>query len=299
MTRGMEMLKGHGRYAYSPITKRPGYAWPNGARLAVYFALGVEEYAFGEGLTEDILPGASKPDLVNASWRDYGNRVGAFRLMDRFASRGIKPAILLNTAVYDHSSAVTDAARAMGAEIVAHGKANSDTLATMAPDVEAAYIEAAAARIAQAEGARPKGWSSPWLAHSASTLRLLGAAGFSYLLDLRLDDQPVWLDTGAGRILSIPYALELNDSSTMIGRYASAREFSEMIVDEFDELLEASRAQPLVMSVVVHSFITGQPFRLAAFTRALDHIVARRNDIWMCKPGEIADFISAARGLAP
>ena len=293
------MPKGHGLYPYSPITKRPDYVWPNGARLAVYFALGVEEYDFGEGMAEDILRGASKPDLVNTSWRDYGNRVGAFRLMDRFASRGVRPAVLLNTDVYDTAGAVTDAARAMGAEIVAHGKVNSDTLAAMTPDAEAAYIEAVAARIALAEGARPKGWSSPWLAHSPTTLRSLGAAGFTYLLDLRLDDQPVWIGAGAGRILSVPYALELNDSSTMIGRYASAREFCDMIIDEFDELLEASRAQPLVMSVVVHSFISGQPFRLAAFTRALDHIAARRGDIWLCKPGEIADFISAAQTLAP
>ena len=78
------MLKSHGRYPYVPITRKTAGAWPGGARLAVYFALGVEEYVFGEGLTENLLPGASHPDLANTSWRDYGNRVGAFRILELF-----------------------------------------------------------------------------------------------------------------------------------------------------------------------------------------------------------------------
>jgi peptidoglycan/xylan/chitin deacetylase (PgdA/CDA1 family) len=292
------MLKTHGHYRYSPITQRPDYVWPNGMRLAVYFALGIEDYVFGAGLTEDILPGASKPDLVNTSWRDYGNRVGAFRLLEQFSSRGIRPAVLLNTTVYDSAPAVTDAARAIGAEFVGHGQTNSDTLATMSTEAESLYIAEVAARIKEHEGRAPKGWSSPWLAQSDRTLDLLKTHGFDYLLDLRLDDQPVWLETSAGRILSIPYGLEINDSSTIIGRQASAREFTQMIIDEFDELLRASAHQPLVMSVVVHSFISGQPFRLAAFKDALDHIVARRSDIWLCLPHEIAEVIGKSPGLA-
>lgn len=285
------MLPSHGRYGYSAIKERPTYRWPNGAGLAVYVAVGVEEYAFGEGLTEDLLPGASKPDLVNTSWRDYGNRVGAFRLFDRLNSFGIRPAVLLNTAIYDHAPAVIVAAREVGAEFVAHGISNSDSLATMNPQEEAAYIRAVHERIASEEGQPPAGWSSPWLAHSPVTLDLLAAQGFSYVADFRLDDQPVWLNTESGRLMAMPYALELNDSSTIIGRQATAREFAEMIIDEFDEMLEAARDQPLVMSVVVHSFISGQPFRLRALTRALEHITARRDEIWLARPGDIASWI--------
>jgi peptidoglycan/xylan/chitin deacetylase (PgdA/CDA1 family) len=287
------LLPSHGRYNYAPITKRPDYRWPNGAGLAVYIAMGVEEYVFGEGLTEDILPGASKPDMVNTSWRDYGNRVGAFRLLDRMASFGIRPAILLNTAIYDHAPELAQAFRQAGAEIVAHGHTNSDSLATMSPAAEAAYLHDVAARIARNEGAAPGGWSSPWLAHSPATLDLLAAEGFSYLLDLRLDDQPVWLHTATGRLLALPYALELNDSSTIIGRQTTARDFADMIVDEFDELRDAARTQPLVMSVVVHSFISGQPFRLRALSRALQHIAAAGDEVWLATPGEIAGFIAA------
>ena len=111
------------------------------------------------------------------------------------------------------------------------------------------------------EGAAPGGWSSPWLSHTPATLDLLAETGYRYLLDLRLDDQPVWLTTESGPLLAIPYNAEINDSSTMIGKQASAHEFADMIVDEFAEL--CSDAAPLVMSIVLHSFITGVPFRLA------------------------------------
>ncbi|MFT0861856.1 polysaccharide deacetylase family protein [Ancylobacter sp. G4_0304] len=283
-------LATHGRYGFSSIRDRPTYRWPNGAGLAVYVAVGVEEYSFGEGMTEDLFPGASKPDLVNTSWRDYGNRVGAFRLFERLAAFGIRPAVLLNTAVYDHAPAVIAAAREIGAELVAHGISNSDTLAGMDPQAEAAYLRAAVERIRREEGAPPAGWSSPWLAHSPATLDLLAAEGFKYVADFRMDDQPVWLTTQTGRLMSMPYALELNDSTTIIGRQASARDFAEMIIDEFDEMLQASRTQPLVMSVVVHSFISGQPFRLRALTKALEHIAAHGDDIWLARPGDIAGW---------
>jgi peptidoglycan/xylan/chitin deacetylase (PgdA/CDA1 family) len=290
-------LPSHGRYDYRPITRRPDFTWPNGARLAVYVALGVEDYRFSEGLTENLLAGASKPDFVNTSWRDYGNRVGGFRLIDRLSSFGIAPAILLNTAVYDTAPDLIEVARAAGAEMVGHGVTNSDTLAGMGEAEERAYLDAVAARIAQEEGAPPRGWSSPWLAQTERTFDLLSEASYDYVLDLRLDDQPVWLKTRSKPLLALPYALELNDSSTIIGRQASASEFADMIIDEFDELLRASAQQSLVMSIVVHSFISGAPFRLRTLTRALDHIVARSEDVWLTTPAQIASaYAIVSRG---
>ena len=292
------MLRSQTRYAYSPITDRPDFHWPGGKRLAVYIALGIEEYVFGEGITEDLFPGASKPDYVNTSWRDYGNRVGAIRLIDRFHREQLPLTILINTEVYDHAPQLMDYARRHGCEIVAHGLTNSDTLAGRAADDEAAYLKAVADKIAAHEGAPPAGWSSPWLAHTENTADLLKEAGYRYVLDLGMDDQPVWLDTSSGKLLCIPYALELNDSTTIIGRQASATDFSQMIVDQFAEMLEASSEQPLVMPLVIHSFISGQPFRLRALRRALDHLAARRDDVWFTTPGKIAEFIHANPTLA-
>ncbi|OIH97778.1 polysaccharide deacetylase [Curtobacterium sp. MCBA15_001] len=294
---------GHGFWPYSPITATAGPAtagpaWPDGRRLAVYVAVGLEEYRFGVGRTEDVVPDVPVPDLVNTSWRDYGNRVGAFRLLERLDRAGIPPTVLLNTAVYDTAPELVATARRLGAEFVGHGVSNSDSLAGRSAHDEAGYLAAVAARITAEEGTAPGGWSSPWLTQTPSTLDNLVDAGYRYVLDLRLDDRPVTLTTRSGAITALPYALEVNDSTTIIGRGASAREFADMIVDEFDELLERSEEQPLVMSVVVHSFISGAPFRLRALDRALRHMTEQRDRVWFTQPRAIAAHLATEGGAA-
>lgn len=280
-------LIGHDRYDYTPIHGRPSAPWPDGKRLAVYVAIGVEDYHFGDGQTEDLLQGVPAPDMVNTSWRDYGNRVGAFRLLDRLERLDIPATILLNTAVYESAPELMDEARRLGAEIVGHGISNSDSLEGMDEADERAYLRAVSERIEAREGHAPLGWSSPWLTHTENTLDLLAESGYRYVMDLRLDDQPIWLNTRSESLLAIPYALELNDSTSMIGRGVSASTFADMIIDEFDELLMAADDQPLVMSVVVHSFISGVPFRLRQLTRALEHLVSHRDAVWFAQPRDI------------
>jgi hypothetical protein len=265
----------------------PPARWPGGRRVALYVAVGVEEYRPGGAHREDLLPDVPEPDRVNTAWRDYGNRVGIFRLLDRLGEVGLPLTILLNTMVYDTAPAVTDAARAVGAEIVGHGISNSDSLADLDPGAERDYLEAVAQSIADHEGARPGGWSSPWLAQLPTTIESLAAAGYAYLLDLRSDDRPVWLPTPAGPLLSIPYALELNDSTTVIGRQTTAADFADMIVDEYDELVGTPGDHPVVMSVVLHSFISGVPFRLRPLTRALRHIARDPDQVWLTQPRHI------------
>jgi peptidoglycan/xylan/chitin deacetylase (PgdA/CDA1 family) len=283
-------------YPYTPLPTRPAGTWPNGARLAVVVCVGIESYRFGDGHTEDVLPDVPAPDLVNTAWRDYGNRVGAFRLLEMLDALGVPPTVLLNTDVYDEAPDVLAAARRAGAEIVGHGRSNSDSLAHLTPDAERAYLSDVAERIRSHEGDPPGGWSSPWLSHTPATLGLLAETGYRYLLDLRLDDQPVWLPTESGPLLAIPYNAEINDSSTMIGRQASAHEFADMIVDEFAEL--AATPHPLVMSVVLHSFISGVPFRLHAVRRALERIAAA-DGVWLTTPREIHRAVLDSPALFP
>ena len=295
----MTPLAGHGRFEYSPIVARPAYRWPNGARLAVYVALGLEHYSFAEGLTEDLVPGMERPDVLNASWREYGNRVGAWRVLDCLGEHALPCGILLNTAIYDHAPALTDACRAAGHEVIAHGHSNSHALAGLEAAAETACIRAVTDRIAAAEGRAPKGWASPWIAETLHTPDLLAEAGYQYLLDWCMDDQPVWLRTRAGPILSVPYSQELNDSSAIIGRMTGAAEFAEMIVDQFDEMMASPGDAPLVMSVILHSFIIGQPFRLRALRRALAHVTAARERIWLATPGEIASHAASMHPPPP
>lgn len=286
------MLKTHGRYGENPITGRQDYSWPGGARLAVYVALGVEAYSFGEGLTENLSPGgAPAHDVLNASWRDYGNRVGAWRLLELMREVDLPLTILLNTALYEECPALCAAFRAQGCEIVAHGYSNSDTMSGMTGVEEAAYIARVTADIARHETRPPKGWSSPWIAQTPTTPEALQAAGYDYLLDWCMDDQPAWLTTRGGRMLAIPYSQEINDSSTIIGRLATAADFADMVIDQFDQLLADSARQPVVMNVILHSFISGQPFRRRRIAEALTHIARHRDVIFATTPGGIADFL--------
>jgi allantoinase len=289
-------LRNHGRYPYSAITGRKPFRWPNGARVAVYFALGLEEYSMGEGLTENLVSGGSQPDVLNTSWRDYGNRVGAWRVLEAFRTQGWPLAILLNSAVCETAPDLIRACQAQDSEFVAHGYSNADTLAGLTEAQEAEYVRRVAQQIRTATGARPAGWASPWIAETARTPDVLQECGYGYLLDWCMDDQPVWLTTRGGRILSVPYSQEINDSSAIIGRQVSASGFCEMIVDQFDELCAAQDGQPVVMSVILHSFISGQPFRLRALRRALAHIQGSREPLWISQPGAIA---SAYNSLEP
>jgi peptidoglycan/xylan/chitin deacetylase (PgdA/CDA1 family) len=281
-------LRAHTRYRYSAIGQRAPFRWPNGARVAVYFALGIEEYSFGEGLAENLVSAGTHPDVLNSSWRDYGNRVGAWRVLQAFHEYRLPLAILLNSAVCESAPDLVTAAQAQGCEIIAHGYSNSDTLQGMSEQEDAEYLRRVARQIREFSGQAPAGWSSPWIAETEHTPDLLQEAGYSYVLDFCMDDQPVWLRTRRGQLLAVPYSQEINDSSTIIGRGAGAEEFSRMIIDQFDEMCRAGDELPLVMSVVIHSFISGQPFRLRALRRALEHILATGERLWIAQPGEIA-----------
>lgn len=285
------MLPTHGRYTYASINDRPFYRWPNGAGLALYFGLGMEHYAFAEGATENIVPGIPNPDVLNTSWREYGNRVGAWRILDLFHAHELPLTVLLNTEVYDHCPGLVEAFHKKGHEIVAHGRTNSDSQAGFDESTEVAYIRGVTERISSETKQAPAGWASPWIAETRVTPDLLQEAGYTYLLDWCMDDQPVWLRTRAGRILSIPCSQEINDSSAVIGRYVGAGEFADMVIDQLDELLVSAEKQALVMSVIIHTNIVGQPFRLRRLRHALDHILEHKTQLWLARAGDIATEI--------
>ena len=281
-------LRQHGRYDYQPITMRPDFTWPGGKRLAVFLALNLEHYAFGEGLVEDLVPNMPPPDVLNNSWRDYGNRVGAWRLLALFESLRLPVSLLLNSELYAACPQLIDAFRAAGAEIAAHGRTNSEHQGGLNEKDERALIDLVTATFTRHEGRPPAGWLSPWIAETALTPDLLQEAGYQYLMDWCMDDQPVWLKTRGGHILSLPYPQEINDSAAIIGRQVSASDFADMLIDQFEELLAQSSAQPLAMGVALHSMIVGQPFRLRHLRRALEHIARRRDDCWLATAGDIA-----------
>ncbi len=285
------MLPSHDRYRYAPMAGRPQFRWPNGAGLAFYVALNVEHYAFGEGLAEDLVPGMSQPDVLNASWRDYGTRVGAWRLLELLDSLGMPATILMNSEVCEHCPDLVTAMGTRGHEIAGHGRTNSESQAGLTEAAERALIESVTETIERAHGARPTGWLSPWLAETPLTPDLLHEAGYRYVLDWCADDQPIWLKTRGGRILSVPYSQEINDSAAIMGRLVSPAVFADMIIGQVDEMVEQSRLQPLAFGLAIHANIIGQPFRLRELRRALAHVASLSERIWITRGGDIAHAI--------
>lgn len=288
------MLKSHGRFAYRSIENRPRFRWPGDKGVALYVALNVEHYSFGEGLVEDLVPGMSRPDVLNASWREYGTRVGAWRLLRDAEAHGIPLTVLLNSEVYDHAPDLMAAFRAGGHEIACHGRTNSESQAGLDEAAERALIAEATARITREEGAAPAGWLGPWLGETERTPELLHEAGYHYILDWCADDQAFWLDTARGKLLALPYSQEVNDSAAIIGRQMGAAEFADAVIDQLDQLIEdAKDGVALVFGLALHSNIIGQPFRRRHLARAFKHARARAGELWIARGCDIAEFIHA------
>ena len=281
-------LPGHGRYDYVPITARRAFDWPGGKRLAVYFGLNLEHFAFGEGLGAELAPGGPQPDVLNYAWRDYGNRVGAWRMLEEFDRLALPATVLANSAMYDYAPELMAAFRARGDEVAGHGRTNSERQSVMDEAAERGMIAEATGVIAAAEDTPPEGWLSPWIAESPVTPDLLSEAGYRYTLNWCMDDQPVWMKVRGGRILSIPYPQEVNDIPSIVARKDGAKAFAAMIIDQFDEMLAQSEAQALMMGVALHPYIFGQPYRLRHLRRALEHIAAHRDRVWITHAREIS-----------
>jgi peptidoglycan/xylan/chitin deacetylase (PgdA/CDA1 family) len=289
-------LPAHGRFAYRPIVGRPDFHWPGGARLAVYLGFNIEHFAFGEGLGASLGPVSPPPDVLNYSWREYGNRVGAWRCLELFEQLGLPAGVVLNTALYDHAPELVDACVARGDEIIGHGHTNAERQGGLGEADERSLIERCRDRIAAHGGAAPQGWLSPWISESLHTPDLLAEAGFRYSLNWCHDDQPVRLRTRGGEPLwSVPYPQELNDIPMIAARLLDAKDFAQMIVDQFDEMLEQSRQQPLVMGIALHPYLVGQPYRLRHLRRALEHVARARDGgaVWWTTPGRICEHMVA------
>lgn len=288
----MSLNRTHNRYAYSAISERPDYDWPAGKRLAVYIGLNLEWFSFGEGLGAELAPGGPQPDVLNYAWRDYGNRVGVFRLAELFRELKLPVSVLVNSRMYEHAPQAVSAFA--NAEIVGHGRTNSERQGTLPEPEERQLIEETTAAITKHNGKPPRGWLGPWISQSSVTPDLLQEAGYTYLLDWCHDDQPVWMKTRKGRILSVPYPQELNDIPQVVARKREGVEFADMIVDAFEVMRNECERRPLVMGIALHPYIVGWPHRFRHLARALNHIVRRADDkVWLTTAGAIAEHAAS------
>lgn len=295
-------LPDHGRYGYSPINKRAAYDWPDGKRLAFHFATNIEIFAFGTGLGHAPAAVTPPPDHRGHAWRDYGLRVGAWNVFDMLDELALPANHLVNSLMYNYAPEIMDRIRLRGDEIIGHGRTNAERQGVLWQEEEADLIRQVTDTFVRHEGKAPRAWMSPWMSHSATTPDLLNEAGYDILMDWPADDQPFWMETRSGRMLSVPYPIEINDVPQMLNRQLTAVEFGQMIRDQFDMMIELSDKRPLVMGVSTHMMVVGQPYRLKPLREALQYIRnhPKADKVWFTRPSDIADHIKALpEGVVP
>lgn len=293
----MTTLPHHGRYDYRPIVGRTDYSWPEDRRLAIYLGVNHEVFAFGEGMGATLAPSKTEPDVMNFAWRDYGNRVGAWRFMEMFDRLELQTTALVNAALITQCPGLAEACRDRGDEIAAHGHSNAEAEGEQSEDEERAMIANVIGAFAGI-GVRPRGWLGPWISESHRTPDLLEEAGFQYVLDWAHDDQPTRLRTRSGKgILSIPYSQEVNDIPSIIARQQEATTFAGMIGDTVEQLLSECDRRPSVLGIALHPYIMGQPHRALHLERVLTRL--READdprIWWTTAGAVAEHVGALGG---
>jgi peptidoglycan/xylan/chitin deacetylase (PgdA/CDA1 family) len=286
-------LPDHGRFAYQGIHQRKPGRWPNGARLAVYLGFNLEHFAFGEGLGANIGPASPQPDVLNFSWREYGNRVGAWRCLALFDQLGMPAATIANTALYDHCPELLAACVARGDELVGHGHTNAERQSSFDEATERDILVRCRDLMQSNSGQSPQGWLSPWISESLLTPDLLAETGYAYTLNWCHDDQPTQMATRSGRPLwAVPYPQELNDIPMVVARQMDGKDFAQVITDQLAEMLAqtaADESPALVMGIALHPYIVGQPYRLRHLRRALEDVARARDAgrVWVATPGAI------------
>lgn len=273
-------------YAYSPITERPDFSWPGGKRLAFYIGLNIEHYLIDRPSTS-IFGGTAmlQPDPLNYGWRDYGPRVGIWRMIEALDRLGLRASAIINTDVFKFYPQIVEAGLKRDWCWVAHGTDNSTLQTGLDIDAERAGLTAIVETLKRETGRLPQGWLGPALSETANTPALLKELGLRYILDWCHDDQPCPLTLPG--MISVPYSIEVNDIPLFIGRNLSGPEFVRIIRDQFDQLLADSASAPRVMALALHPFIINQPFRHRYLVEALEYI-AGRQEVWLTTSDDIA-----------
>jgi len=280
----------HDRFDYSPIIDRPPLRWPNGARVAVWVIPNIEHFLFDRPSTSITAVTTSLvPDVLNYSWRDYGVRVGIWRMMEVMEKNGVKGTVALNSDVCKHYPRIIEEGNKLGWEGMGHGTNNSTLINRQSEEEENELIKTVVGTIKDSTGQQPRGWLSPALSESHRTLDLLAANGIQYVGNWVNDEQPYPMRVKAGSMLSMPYSIELNDIPVFLDAGQSPETFGRMICDQFDVLYEDGARSGRVMSICLHPFLIGHPNRSKYFDLALKHITSRQ-EVWVTRGGDIAEY---------
>lgn len=274
-------------YEYSPITERE-FDLPNGENVAFWIVPNIEYFQFDQPRELHRLV-AEPPDVNNYSWKDYGNRVGVWRMMDVLDKHDIRATVALNSEICTQAPEIVEAGVERDWEFMGHGKTNSQPITGLSEAEERELIRDVRDQIADTTGTQPRGWLGPARAESYRTPQILAEEGFEYVGDFVNDDQPYRMDVPGQELYSIPYSTEISDKF-FDGPNISGPEFEQMVTDQFDVLYEEGKREgnAKVMAISLHPYLIGFPYRSKYLDRILAHITDH-DDVWLATGGEIID----------
>jgi allantoinase len=279
------------RYEDSLIFERKPFAWPEGKTLAVWIIPNVEAWSYDSavGVTTSPNPGNVVPDVINYAWREYGMRVGLWRIAEVLDSAGVRATVALNSSVCEIFPKAVEEMKKRHWEFMGHGITNSQLLSsTSGVDEERKLIQTALRTIEHTAGERPKGWLGPGLAETFNTLDILAEEGVRYVGDWNNDDQPYPMKVRKGKLFSLPYCMELNDIGLFARHGYTGEEYLRAVTDQFETLYAESRKLARVMGIPLHPFLTGQPLHIKYFQQAIAHM-QKQDRVWFATGNEIAE----------
>jgi allantoinase len=283
----------HDRYDWSMLPARKPVQWPNGARVALWVVPALEWFPLDMKGVPFKPPGAMQtayPDLRHYTLRDYGNRVGIFRIMQALDAHGIRASVAINAAVALRYPSLMRECTQRGWEVIANGQ-DMDHLhhAALPIDDERKLIKHTLDVLRKASGQAVRGWLSPAKSESAATLDLLGDAGLDYVCDWVNDDMPYAMRTSSGAFHAMPHPIDIDDTTILVQNHHSEDDFRDQLCDQFDVLYRESATQGgRVMAVSLHPWVIGQPYRIGALEEALRHIMGHTG-VWAATGAEILD----------
>ena len=281
--------RSYGPFAYSALPRRAPISWPGGARVALWVILNIEFFSLAESVPAGSGGiGVKPPDVPSWAARDYGNRVGVFRLMKVLDRYGIHASVALNADICMQHPEIIEECQARKWEFMGHNESNTRRLNELPAGEEHAAIRNALDTIERATGARPRGWLGAGLQETWNTLDFLAVEGCEYVCDWPNDDQPYLMTLeGGGELVSVPYSLELNDKPAYEKRNRTADEFHDMIVRQFRVLYEEGAESGRVVAIALHPYLSGVAHRIGALDAALQ-VICRHEGVWRATGGEIA-----------
>jgi peptidoglycan/xylan/chitin deacetylase (PgdA/CDA1 family) len=286
----------HEHHEWSPISTRGKLSWPDNAKVALCVIITLEhtEWEAPEGsFSADQAGGLGLrpfPDYPRFSHREYGHRVGIFRVLDTLERLKIKATVAMDTQTAEGYPYLVKHCQDRGCEIIAHGVSGTQMIsANMSTEEEAGFIRSSLDAMQKATGSAPRGWFGTDYGESERTPALLREAGIDYLCDWVNDEQPYPMANG---LVALPTMLEMDDLFALSNRRVEIERYCQSLKDGFDIMYRDGEVNGRLMTINLHPWLVGQPFRIGYLEEALAHIMGH-DGVWAASGSEIIDWFRA------